>query len=145
MQTTTAGAAGWMLAVLLFAGCSDGPEPTRITPNPTAPTPAATALQYTLSGVVFETIAHEKRPRAGVVVQCEFCDPTNGGWIAEVRTDSTGLYFFTSKGPGTGVSWLYVELDEYRVVGGTEAGANGYLVEIPLNGNTRRDIEVSRR
>ena len=131
------------LLSLLLLSCGDTIEPTHvsaISPTPAPPGPT----EHTLSGVIFEATAQSGNvPRAGVFVQCELC-AIDGG-TAEVRTDSSGVYFFTFTGPGTGTTILYVGLDGYRVIGGTEAEGGGFLVEIPLNGDTRKDIEIARR
>ena len=141
-ETATARSVASVFAVLML-GCSDGIAPTRPSPAPPPPPSPLVATKHTLSGVVFEATARGNEPRAGVNVLCDYCDAPQ----PEMFTGAGGVYSFSGASNGrTYQLWLWPP-EKYRVVGAIleYPQDNSAVVEVVINGDTRKDIEIARR
>jgi hypothetical protein len=164
---------GFLLVVLVagLAGCEGAsPSPTAPStaqpqppPGPARGTPAAYLVaDVVLSGVVYEMTPIGRVPIEGVRVQSDsfhiFPSP-------DVVTDSNGFFSFRrvwvcpcSWAPwvDAGITAIHVEKDGYEVPAGQSASIFGRrlnpdvlpdlrLRDVPINGDTRFDVQLVRR
>jgi hypothetical protein len=88
-------------------------------------------VTYTLSGVVFEMTPSGRTPVGDVGLYCDSCGSPDGH--TSTRSDSSGFYSFSWA--HNGITLLLVGKDGYVAISATAT----------VNGDTRLDIEVTRR
>ena len=145
--------------VLLFAagltGC-DGTNPSTATgpstfpPQPIVrPAPSAPAmLDVTISGMVFELTPSGRAPIEGVILHCGACGAETHAWA---YTNSEGLYEFIGAWlEGFPATTVWVGIDGFGdppgllTPGLPHSSGPGWRT-VPIDGDTRFDIELVRR
>jgi hypothetical protein len=99
-------------------------------------------VTYVLSGVVFEVTEAGRVPIEGVDLYCDSCGSALGH--TSVLTDADGSYSFSWT--FNGLNPLFVTKAGYAIVDptGTLLDREG-RVQVPVNGDTRFDIQLVRR
>ena len=143
---TSAGLAVFCVTILTMACDGDRTSPFRFptSASPTvtqAPTPTATVITGTLSGVVFEVTSAGNAPVEGVQVYCDAC----GLGHASQFTDGNGAYSFSDV--KTAIYPLWVAKQGYNLAKPTGRAGIGWMgsINADVNGNTRFDIEIVRQ
>ena len=111
---------------------------------PTVPTPAlapAPRVPHTLSGVVFEVASTGRVAVQNVEVYCDGCGSEVGHTFA--HTDDEGFYSFGWTYDGR--NQLLVQKDGYRLVNPTATISTYEAIDAMVDGDTRFDIEITRR
>ena len=96
-------------------------------------------VTYTLSGVVFEVTEAGQVPIAGVSIYCDSCGSPDGHTF--VDTDANGSYSLSWT--ANGVHTLFVEKAGYELP--DPAGRSHGSIDVTVRGDTRRDIQLTRR
>lgn len=128
------------------------PPAATVAPAPTAPPaawpPGPFTAHVTLSGVVFEVTLSGPVPIEDAWVYCELCGKDTHSWS---RTDANGAYRFTGVwGLGGVPTSVGIEkagfLDPVGLPRTTPPNPSGAgWREVPIDGDTRFDIELVRR
>ena len=115
----------------VLAGCDGANLGSPLTPSPGEPRPT-----YALSGVVSEVTSDGLVPVEGARV--ETCDSTSSGCASHMfltaTTDRNGSY----RVPG-------LSLGEQRDIGVSKEGFEASSHRVPINGETRFDVQLVRR
>ena len=115
---------------------------------PAAWPPGPFTADVTLSGVVFEVTPTGPLPIEGAVVYCELCGEETHSWT---RTDANGFYRFTGVWALGGIPtsvWIGKDgfLDPVGLQRPTPPNPLGPgWREVPIDGDTRFDVELVRR
>ena len=164
---------GFLLVVIVVGlasceGASPSPTAPSTAPQQQPPGPASSGrdtysvADVILSGVIYEVTPMGRVPIEGVRVQSDYFHVYPS---PDVVTDSTGVFSFRrvwvcgcSWAPwvDAGITSIYVDKDGYEVPAGQPASIFGRrlgtdappdlgLRDVPINGDTRFDIELVRR
>jgi hypothetical protein len=117
----------------------DSPRPTVAAPG------VASAMTFTISGVVFELTAAGRAPLDNVDLYCDSCGEIGVGHTF-TRTDTNGYYTFV--GVFAGSNPIQVSKAGYRDPTGAPMGAGSpqwFMRQVTVVGDTRLDIELVRK
>jgi hypothetical protein len=135
------------IVLLMFAvglaccGAAVPTAPTTVAP-PTQPPPTTTGVftlaDVTLSGVVSEMTPMGPVPVEGVRI---YCEPCGEGTHTDASTDSDGFYSFRGVWVSPGIKTpIWVSKKDFLYA----SGRDGWT-EVSVNGDTRFDIQLTRR
>jgi hypothetical protein len=122
---------GYEIAATSLSVGADTRVDFRLVPKPT----------FVLEGVVFEVAGGTALPVASVSIYCDSCGDGGHTWV---ESDSEGRYLFPAVYVGN--TPIIITKPGYAVVAPSRTLQDGSgMKDVPVNGDTRFDIELTRR